>query len=201
MNVFQLTAVELDDEPSRDGSRGTFLRDLGVFTSVENAEEMMRRFVERGNYGAPWAFEVRERILDDLAPHGPFGKVSGFRSVRTYFGDGTLNAANDCDDTGEKRWFGRDAATIRFRRGDFVSVWAGGSVYPALVGEIPFTPDRFPKGSQGFEADDDCYLVYTADGGHDHPFTPYVFPLVGTLPDDVRAKIEAARDREESADA
>lgn len=200
MNVFQLTAVELDDKSARDGSYGTFLRDLGVFTTLANAEEMMYRFVSFG-YAALWAFEVRERILDDLAPHGPFGKVSGFRSVRTYFGDGTLNAANDCDDTGEKRWRGRDAATICFKRGDFVSVWAGGSVYPALVGEIPFTPDRFPKGAQGFEADDDCYLVYTADGGHDHPFTPYVFPLVGTLSDDVRAKIEAARDREEAADA
>ncbi len=192
MNVFQLTAIVLYDEPARDGSYGTFLRDLGVFTTVANAEEMMRRFVSFG-YAAPWAFEVRERILDDLAPHGPFGKVSGFRSVRTYFGDGTLNAANDCDDTGEKRWRGRDAATIRFKRGDFVSVWAGASVYPALVGKVPGTPENIGEGFDGWDADDDCYLVY-ADDGHDHPFTPHVFPLVGgILPDDVRAKIEAVR--------
>ncbi len=195
MNVFQLTSIELLDGPAPNGSRETFLRDLGVFSSVGNAEGMMRRYA-KSNYALPWAFELRERILDDLAPHGHFGTVSEFRSVRTYFSDGTLNAENDCDDTGEKRWRGRDAATIRFRPGDFVSVWAGGTVYPALVGEVPETPESIGEGCNGWDADDDCYLVYTPDKGHAHPFTPYVFPLVGSLPDEVRERIEAERDAE-----
>lgn len=220
MNVFQLKAIILD-KPRDDGICRTWAHDLGVFTSVENAEEMMRRCREltRSKYWAggwgdwpdfplfdfidPWAFEVRERILDDLAPHGRFGVMSAFRSVRTYFADGTLNAASDLDDTGEKGLFGRDAATIRFKRGDFVSVLDGGFVYPAIVESKPSLDDIRHRG-----LDDDTYLeeypyfgdTYTVCTHTSHsdsedcyapkPFTPYVFPLANPLTNDVRKELE-----------
>lgn len=192
MNVFQLTAVFETDERDADGSVRTYVRDLGVFSSVANAERMMPLFA--GN-GEPWAYVIKERILDDLAYHGRFNQISGFRSVRTYFGDGTLNAENGCDDTGESLWYGRDADTVRFEVGQFVSFLDGGVIRGGLVGDLPMTKECFASGRQGLEADDDCYLVYTADGGHAHPFTPYVFPLLGALSKEVKDRMLAARER------
>lgn len=191
MNVYQLTAIHAQtDEVGRDGSLCTFVRDIGVFASISNAEEMMR--VYSGGDCKPWAYVLKERILDDVRLHGHFRQVSEFRSVRSYFGDGTLNAANECDDTGENLWFGRDAETVRFKVGDYVSFLNGGEIRPGLVGMLPLTKEKFESGRSGLEADDDCYFVYTADGGHEHPFSPYVFPLFGKLSKDVKAKLDAA---------
>lgn len=196
MNVFQLTAIHAESDCIRDdGSMPTFKRDLGVFTTEANAKDMMRLY-SSSNGCDPWAYVLKERILDDLELHGHFNMVSAFRSVRSYFGDGTPNAENRCDDTGENLWHGRDAETIRFRNGDFVSVLHDNEIWPGLVGDCPMTKDLFASGRCGLEADDDCYLVYTVDGGHEHPFTPYVFPLIRELPVKVRAKLEAARNND-----
>lgn len=192
MNVYQLTAIFETDERDADGSVRTYTRDLGVFSSVANAEKMMPTFARNGE---PWAYVLKERILDDLAMHGHFKQISDFRSVRTYFGDGTLNAENGCDDTGESLWYGRDAATIRYLVGQYVSFLEGGRIQFGLVGDRPLTKNDFADGRQGLEADDDCYLVYTADGGHTHPFAPYVFPLLGELTQDIKDRLIAARDR------
>lgn len=192
MNVYQLTAIFETDERDADGSVATYTRDLGVFSLVGIAETMMPLFAKNGE---PWAYVLKERILDDLSYHGHFNQISGFRSVRTYFGDGTLNAENGCDDTGDRLWYGRNAETIRFLVGQFVSFLEGGRIQFGLVGDLPLTKKDFAAGRQGLEAEDDCYLVYTADGGHAHPFTPYVFPLLGDLPQRVKDRLLAARDR------
>lgn len=192
MNVYQLTSVELANGPDADGAYSTFTRNLGVFSSVSLSEAAISRYAR---IGEPWAFVLKERILDDLNPHGEFGQVSDFRSIRTYLADGTLNAENPCDDTGEKRWRGRDAGTVRFKVGDLVSVLDGDRVKPALIGDTPATPDRFTPASKGWEAEDDCYLAFEADIGHDHPFTPFVFPPVGKMPDEIRRRLESARDK------
>lgn len=195
MNVYQLTAISVEPEFAKaDGSMPTFDQSLGVFTSVENAEEMMRI---NGEIDEPWAYILEERILDDLQLHGHFKSISKYRSVRTYFGNGKPNAENVCDDTGENLWYGRDAETIRFKEGDFVSFINGHEISPGLVGLLPMTKDVFKAGHCGVESGDDCYLVYTADGGHHHPFTPFVFPLVGELSPGVRAKLEAAKAADE----
>lgn len=196
MNVYQLTAIHAEpDEVRRDGSMPAFVRDIGIFASISGAEEMMR--VYSGGDCKPWAYVLKERILDDVKLHGHFKQVSEFRSVRSYFGDGTLNSENGCDDTGENLWFGRDPETIRFKVGDYVSFWSGDEICPGLVGMLPMTKEKFDSGHCGLEADDDCYLVYTANGGHEHPFAPYVFPLVGKLSKGVKAKLDAAREGEE----
>ena len=192
MNVYQLAAIHAEAGETRpDGSIPTFERDLGVFSTVSNAETMMR--VYSGGDWTPWAYILKGRILDDVELHGHFKQTSEFRSVRSYFANGTLNAENGCDDTGEKLWYGRDADTIRHKIGDCVSFWHGGELLPGIVGGLPMTKEAFMQGRCGLEANDDCYLVYTPDGGHCHPFTPYVFPLVGKLPEDVKNKLTAAR--------
>ena len=193
MKVYRLIAVEAA-ENAANGVRDAHLESLGVFSTVAKAEAMIRIHADKvKEYATMLGYVLYENELDDLSTHGPWNDIPEFLSVRTYLADGTLNAFCDCDDACEKQWRGRDAETIRFRRGDFVSVWRGKSIHTELVGELPYTRER------GYVGDwtDDCYLTYPVDGFHEHPFTPYVFPLVGKLTARVRAKLEAARDKDE----
>lgn len=192
MNVFQLSAIFKTDERDHNGSVVIHTRDLGIFSSVANAERIMPIFAKNGE---PWVYVLKERILDDFALHGYFKQISGFRSVRTYFGDGSLNADNECDDTGENLWYGRSPETIRYKVDQFISFLSGDRIQFGLVGDVPLTKRDFAEGRKGLEAEDDCYLVYTADGGHCHPFTPYVFPLLGDLPSNIKKQLLASRER------
>ncbi len=192
MRVFRLIALEVSDPHSSGSAYGVFRTDLGVFSTVANAEEMIRIHAKRVDVHATMlGYALYENELDDIAPHGPWKETPQFLSARTYLADGTLNAFCDCDDACEKQWRGRDKATIRFKPGDFVSVLRGGTVHTELIGAQPITTER------GYVGDwsDDCYMTYQTNGGHEHPFTPYVFPLIGTLPDKVREKLLAAREK------
>ena len=193
MKAYRLIAIEVADGRQVRGRRRALETALGVFSTVANAERMVRIHADRVKGAAKMlGYALYENDMDDIAPHGPWKDTPEFLSARTYLADGSLNAFCDCDNACERQWHGRDAATIRFRRGDFVSVWHGDTISTELVGETPITTERKITGDWS----DDCYLTYVADGGHEHPFTPYVFPLVGTLTADVRAKLEAARDND-----
>lgn len=118
-----------------------------------------------------------------------------FLSVRTYFADGTLNAFCDCDNVSERLWHGRDPNTIHYKPGDYVSVWMG-DIMPALIGDTPR-----PSGTIEGDWTDDCYLAYSAETGHWHPFTPYVFPLVCKLSKRVKTRLDAEREEWEGTPA
>lgn len=195
MRVYRLIAVGTANNAT-NGIRDAHVESLGVFSTTANAEAMIRIHAEKTKeYATTLGYALYENELDDLAMHGPWKGIPEFLSVRTYFADGTPNAFCDCDDTGEKKWHGRDADTIRYRRGDFVSVWHGKKINTELIGELPVTTERKITG----DWTDDCYFAYTADGSHDHPFTPYVFPLIGKLTANVKMKLEAAMAKDEEA--
>ncbi len=191
MNVFQLIALHPEkDRLNADGSLSVYKRDLGVFKALESAEKMIHIYAADND---TWAYIIKERILDDLALHGHFKQISSFRSYRSYFSDGTLNAENACDDTGENLWYGREDSTIRFKIGDFVSFITDNRIEHGIVGAVPMNKELFENGRCGVEACDDCYLIYTVNGGHFHPFTPCVFPPVIELSDEFKTRLEAVR--------
>ena len=191
MRVFRLIEIQVFDESGKqpNGNILSYETHLGVFSSPENAEEMIRINSAKPNgVHHILGYVLYENELDDLTLHGPWNQIPSFLSVRTYFADGTLNALCDCDNVSEKHWHGRDPKTIHYKRGDYVSVWMG-DVVPALIGDTPRTTGKIDG-----DWTDDCYLAYSADVGHWHPFTPYIFPLVGKLAKRVKAKIEKERD-------
>ena len=197
MQVYRLIAIEVSDRHSSGDGYDSFVNEIGVFSAVAKAEEMIRIHAERvKTYAKILGYALYENTLDDFAPHGPWGGTPKFLSVRTYLADGTLNASCDCDDTCERHWYGRKEATIRYKPGDFVSVWHGGTINTELVGDVPVTTQRKFVGDWS----DDCYLTYQAKGGHGHPFSPYVFPLVDMVPEQVKVRLIAVRDNEELQD-
>lgn len=192
MRVFRLIEIEIDEgRATPDGILRPRETPLGVFSSPENAEAMIRTRAE-WRKDSPWCkvlgYLLFENELDDMSLHGPWKQTPEFLSVRSYFADGRVNAFCDCDDTSEKHWHGRAADTIRYKPGDYVSVLAG-DIVPALIGGTPRE-----EGTIDGDWTDDCYLAYSAGTGHWHPFTPYVFPLARKLPKRVKARIEAERD-------
>ena len=193
MKVYRLTAIEVEGWQKTSGVYAATETSLGVFSSPENAEAMIAIHVEKvKEYAHVLGYALYENELDDLTLHGPWKEIPKFLSVRTYFADGTLNAFCDCDDACEKHWHGRDPKTIHYGRGDFVSVWQGRNVVPMLIGELPITTRRKITG----DWTDDSYLAFCEGIGHDHPFTPYVFPLVGELSEKARARLIAERDED-----
>ena len=192
MRVYRLIEIQvLDGGKLPQGNLFSHETVLGVFSSTQNAEEMIRinaaKFKD-SSYHHVLGYALYENELDDLALHGPWKQVPSFLSVRTYFADGTLNAFCDCDNVGERHWHGREQKSIHYKRGDFVSVWMG-DIVPALIGDTPRTTGKIDG-----DWTDDCYLAYSVDTGHWHPFTPYVFPLVGKLTKRIKEMIEAERD-------
>lgn len=197
MRVFRLIEIQiLEGEELPHGKRLSYETALGVFSSPEKAEEMIRANAAKfkdSPYRKVLGYALYENELDDLTLHGPWNQVPEFLSVRSYFADGTLNAFCDCDNVSEKHWRGRDPMTVHYRPGDYVSVWMG-DIVPALIGDTPRKAGKIDG-----DWTDDCYLAYSADMGHWHPFTPYVFPLVGKLDKRTMAKIEAERREWEEA--
>ena len=193
MKVYRLIAIEIEDGRKPSGVYAATETALGVFTSVDKAEAMIRIHAEKVKaYRRVLGYALYENELDDLTLHGPWKGIPEFLSVRTYFANGTLNAFCDCDDTCGKHWHGRDLKTVHYRRGDFVSVWQGRKVVPMLIGELPISTKRKITG----DWTDDCYLAFCNGLGHDHPFTPYVFPLVGELSDREKNWLLAERDED-----
>ena len=197
MRVYRLVAIEIGGALA-DGAYEAHETALGVFSSVSKAEAMIRIHKERSaENGIPvLGYVLYENALDDLSLHGPWKCVPQFLSVRTYLADGRLNASCECDDACEQKWHGRDASTIRFKCGDSVMVWDSGRIIPMLVGKTPVTNEAQFVGDWS----DDCYLAYPVEGGHAHPFVPYVFPFAGfrQLSARTEQKLRLVRDREES---
>ena len=197
MQVYRLVAVEIGSSLT-DGAREAHESALGVFSSVMKAEAMIRVHVIKAAVdGIPiLGYVLYENTMDDLSLRGPWKIISEFMSVRTYNSDGSLNAVCECDDACEKKWHGRDASTIRFKRGDFAWAWLGSRIEPVLVGGTPITSKEKIVGDWS----DDCYLAYPATGGHIHPFVPYVFPIADGrhLSSKTKQKLLAVRDKNET---
>ena len=195
MQAYRLVAIEIGDRLA-GGARSAHESALGVYSSVKKAEAMIRIHMEKNaRDGIPMlGYVLYENAVDDLALRGPWKCIPAFMSVRTYLADGTLNAVCECDDACEKKWYGRDVSTIKFKSGDFVKVWLGSRIEPMLVAGSPISRDEKIVGDWS----DDCYLAYPVTGGHCHPFVPYVFPVDGgwQLSSSTKRKLLAVRDQE-----
>lgn len=198
MQAYRLVAIEIGSALPDDAYEAHECA-LGVFSSVSKAEEMIRIHKEKSaDNGIPvLGYVLYENAMDDLSLHGPWKCVPQFLSVRTYLADGRFNASCECDDACEQKWHGRDASTIRFKCGDFVMVWDSGRIIPMLVGKTPVTNEAQFVGDWS----DDCYLAYPVEGGHAHPFVPYVFPVAEAqrLSAKTKQKLRVVLDSEESS--
>ena len=83
-------------------------------------------------------------------------------------------------------------------------MWWYGSIYPCLVGALPFSDVRYRERvrelghEMRLDYTDDSYMVYTADRGHEHPECWRCMPYYGKISRRNLQKLYACKRREEA---
>ena len=204
MRLFELRAISRSGNKRADGSYAAFVRELGIFGSVEKAERFMKLVIDREKeYSEFHCFVIYEKTLDRGLSEKT-GSVCEFESVRSYLANGSLYCDSPYDDACEKPFRGRLAETIALNIGDIAWCWRYDRIYPCLVAELPLTDVRYRQWSEklGHEPEldhsDDCYLVHTCGMGHEHPECWRCLPYYGKIAKRVLERLHACGKRERS---
>jgi len=202
--IFQLSAIVPRGVKNSNGSIDTFERDLGVYDSVAASEAILANILAKGKGRESFfAFYLKERSVN-AGLVGPFGKISEWESIRSYFADGRLNCLSECDEACVKEFTGRDARSIRYSVGDIVWVRQYNRLMPMMIGGLPMTKTEYRSHKAKWKNDqipyrggdwsDDCYYTYGYGHDHDHPACWDVFPYIGTISRHNRERLEKCRD-------
>ena len=204
MPLFELKSISRSGRKHADGSYDVFERELGIFDSVENAEAFMKTVIDNeASFSDFHCFIIYEKLLN-RGLSDKFMTVCEFESVRSYLPDGTLYCDSPYDDACEKPFRGRPAETIKLKPGDLAWYWWYGSIYPCLVGALPFSDVRYQERvrelghEMRLDYSDDSYTVYTTDRGHEHPECWRCMPYYGTISRRNLQRLYACKRREEA---
>ncbi len=205
MQLFVLNAISRASDKLSDGSYEVDKRELGIFDSIENAEEFMRLIIDKEKkYSRFHCFLIVEKTLNrELSKK--WGSVCKFEGVRTYLPDGTLFCDSPYDDACEKPFRGRAAESIKFKLGEIIWCWRGDRIFPCLVAMLPMTDVEYQervkrRGEElGWDFTDDAYTVYDCGkGGHEHPECWRCLPYYGKLSKRNLQRIQANKRHEEA---
>lgn len=159
----------------------------GVFSNVNKAEKCIKHMVSLRNEeikdgwsGFNWfGFSLVENWIDETPKNGRAWPCT-FKSFRTYLGDGSLNCFSDTDEACEKKFKGAKRRS-RFKAGDFAWILRKGKAVPTLIEKEAMTREEWKKSmKRGVYGDftDDSGIDFPFDcKGHDHTFSPLLFPL------------------------
>ena len=203
-NIYHLIAVSLDTRTwgdrrihkQQDGAILTHEQHLGIFTTVENAERMIRGYLAHlSESDVLLGFFLYERPLDESYGTSEEVCLGGHKSVRSYLADGTLNCFSDLDTECVKLFTGRDPSTLKVKKGGYAYAYQRDRVVPMLVGALP--PDRkwFERQKRkdpsfmGSDWGDDCYWGLGIDG-HFHPFAADMFPAFCPINKAIKKKLD-----------
>lgn len=108
-----------------------------------------------------------------------FNEVCEFKTVRSYLPDGSLNCMSDCDSSCEVEFRGR-SVPVKCKKDDFVMTIYSGVARVGVVVDTPRTKEEWqydfnPEVAGDYT--DDSYTIVEVNNGHDHPFSPDVFPI------------------------
>jgi len=182
----------------RDGRKGHYEKDgegcfkcwkqtVGVFSSIDKAEETIRTLVKtQSDQNIKWkgwkvyvGFLLIEHYVDD-ALFGDGNNISNFESCRSYLSDGSLNCISDCDDRCEKKFVGTSCPNSHVMKESIALELCGDCLMPVLVESTSMTIDEwkrlFKEDTTG-DWTDDSGLAFSANHGHVHPFAPLLFPM------------------------
>lgn len=169
---------------------------IGHYSTLARAEKKMMDFVGydkdvEPKYRDTYCYIISEWKIDMCC--------NDFVSIRTYMPDGSFYEENMADKN--RKFWGRPADTIRFKKGDIVEVYDWDMVSLGIIDAVPFTPEevkvvkersiKYMIKKQGcseeearkfggiwLDDSDDTYRLYTSeDTCHTHVESQYVFPV------------------------
>ena len=172
LSIFELTAISYRDEKPKYPEFKVSNRHVGYFTSLDNAEQAMRKHIEEWHDTPRFGYLIHEFPLDKSAYHDA-------ESRRSYLPDGellheTLVSEISDEETGDLKPFpGRPADKARFKIGELVEVLYGERVSLEIVGNLPNTPKEVRRCEDYI---DDAYYTLDQYGEHSHPASVSLFP-------------------------
>ena len=142
-----------------------YYKTLGYFSSIANAEQVMKEYIENYGDGNPSiGFWIKEHVLNLTE-----GRAT--KSGRSYLSDGSLwdvsnvSQLNVDNSSGSKNFKGRSEDEIRFKPGDIVEMVLEECV---SLGIVHFTPPTIEEAKQRFSPDDLYYITpHNATWGND----------------------------------
>ena len=194
--IFELIRIDTHSK-SRYPLRKTKTCDLGLFSTLANAEKLMHRDVKKcqryeqeqqkdvaANHEIVLAYKITERELD-------VGYGDYIQSVRTYTAEGTTNDECLLDYRCERHFKGRTPEQIHFQPGDIVEVITSWWAELCVVGHAQPTVEDYEnnrqhwlenhkkrcekwgieyneEGAFHWDYSDDCYLVYPLGEDNTH---------------------------------
>ena len=207
MQVFELKSISRSSNKKSDGSYKVFERELGVFDSLEKAEDFMRQFIDKMRecklHSEYHCFVIYEKPLNGKISQR-WDSVCEFDGIRSYLPDGTLYCDSPYDDDGEKQFMGRAAENIKLKVDDIAWYLDYDHIRPCLVASLPVTDMEFQKIARkngkeklGWDYSDDSYRVYTCDRGHQHPECWRCMPYYGRISKRTLQRLYACKRHEE----
>jgi len=220
--IFELTEIEYQDSYDAENDEliapqyPTFeVRQsrMGIFSTLTKAEQAMKEYIEKQKrYGEEQGKDYLKKLFGFLIDEHKLDKCSWWwrESARNYLHDGSLldeclTSDTPTEDDDFEDFFGRPADKIRFRNGDLVEVLHGDSVTLEIVGNPPWSPERFDankirvkeKFGREFRLDSSDDRYYTLgvsdeddDVSHDHPLPVRMFPLRFPVSEELRSNLE-----------
>ena len=199
--LYQLVGISLDTirygdkriHKQKDGSILTDEFELGIFTSVECAETMIKSYVSGCSHDVLLVFILYERSVDQVCEPG--GHFRLYESIRSYLPNGDLNCESDLDSECEKLFKVQNPETLKLKNGDYAYAYEYGKAIPILVGAIPVDQSWYERRKkkdssfQGGDWSDDAYFALSVNGRF-HPSAPMVFPEFCPINKSVKRKLD-----------
>lgn len=192
MEVYELSCYESRGKmPYREFN----CHKLGFFSSIDNAEQIMIRFIEDSKQDDIIGFIVNEWELDHYNADMP---SSNSLSRRSYDRNGKMLAYSPYDTDGKLCFRGRDETDCPFKVGDIVEIIGIDTMNLSIIASLPFDKRYMSKLLRKKDYDeneystynygDDCCCTLPVDdnvNAHDHTLITEIFPVYETIPESI----------------
>ena len=184
---------------------------IGVFSSLEKAEQAMAKYVKTFRDSSSFGFMVNELALDKTTYYEA-------KKRRSYLADGSFldeTLVSEISDDGKngslEEFLGRPADKIRFNPGDLVEVLFGDKVTLEIIGqpsamtteelrELHRLNDKYGTGRARLDYTDDTYYTLNLNSMRGHSQAVSTFPVRLKVSKKLKEKFDAIYANPESWD-
>lgn len=161
---------------SSDLKRYCYTDEIGIFSSLENAEDFIRSYHKIFKGDKIIGFNIEMIPIDSK-------EICHFSSLYSYDSVGNRLCASEYDENGYTKFTGR-TEDIHFKPNDIVLYIEYNNSEPVMIVDIPISK------CTGGDYSDDCYIAVKCNNGHFHPHVTTLFPNIYKVDSYLKRKME-----------